>query len=109
MTEITFKEDSNEFIITVKGHAGFNPGYDIVCSAVSILTTTLVQCLMDIENERIINITEHSIKCGDVYIKLSTMKSEREATNRLITVLDTIKTGFELLQSHYPNNVRLNK
>lgn len=96
MTEIKCEYNETEIEISMCGHAGYGPvGCDIVCSAVSILSTTLAQAL--------INNTKHikyKLEPGNVSIKV-----ENTPETRLI--VKTIMTGFELLQEEYKKNIKI--
>lgn len=93
----TIKCEINETInITISGHAGYAPaGKDIVCSAVSILSMTLLQKLIELGIE-----PEHEIKSGLVKI------SFRE-TGETLAIWDTIMCGFRILEENFPKNIKI--
>lgn len=41
MTYITYAAEAGEYYLKAEGHAGYNPGNDIVCAAISVLLQTL--------------------------------------------------------------------
>ena len=49
MVTVTSKNEKNRYEWEIKGHAGFKPGNDIVCAAVSAITYTLVQMLLNMQ------------------------------------------------------------
>lgn len=104
MTTARFNRKGGGYDITITGHADFNPGLDIVCSAVSMLTYTLMQCLSDAEDKGCLTECSINTKSGDVYISV---KPEQFYRKLLENTVDTIITGFELLADKYPDNVKL--
>ncbi len=104
MTTARFNRKGGGYDITITGHADFNPGLDIVCSAVSMLSYTLMQCLKDAEDNGCLTECSINTKSGDVYISV---KPEQFYRKLLENTVDTIITGFELLADKYPDNVKL--
>jgi len=93
MIKIQTKEADGKFAIKMEGHAGFNPGNDIVCSAASMLIQTLHCSLLS-------GINGGSLKSADFshgYAQLE-FKGGQDLYHH--TVL-----GFELLQKAYPDHV----
>lgn len=90
-----------EYTIDIDGHAGFNPGMDIVCSACSILGYTLLNALESQHAEYKIMSEDE----GNIHIVFKPMEHDAEYTDAIIT---TVMTGYELLAEQYPNNVELN-
>ncbi|MDD3692586.1 MAG: ribosomal-processing cysteine protease Prp [Oscillospiraceae bacterium] len=104
MVTVKFNKKGNRHKITIEGHAGYNPGLDIVCSAVSMLSFTLLQALKDEHengNLRYLNMRHDS---GNVHVVADTKKLFCE---RLQTIINTIFLGFELLAAKYPEHVEL--
>ena len=106
MTTAIFKQDGCFFYIKINGHAGYTRnGADIVCAACSALTYTLLQCALSMQAKgqakdvRIGNAAD-----GLFAVEVETLADTRE---RFETVVDTIATGFLLLQHKYPKNVQL--
>jgi uncharacterized protein YsxB (DUF464 family) len=86
-----------EFELTVTGHAGYNPGNDIVCAAVSCLTQSLAAYLdrRDLHAE----LSECEIGRGCAIIRVQCDMQAREA-------MLLFQTGAELLAQTYPEHVR---
>lgn len=100
MTEISYKCDGNLHHITIDGHAGFSTsGMDIVCSAVSILTYTLMENIAQLDID-----SETDIKEGHVSITVLVPDNLNE---KLETLFNTILIGYELLEQSYPDYVRV--
>jgi len=77
--------------IAVKGHAGFAPvGQDIVCAGVSTLYGTYLYSVNAQET------TEGEWKV---------LKAEPTYNNR--AVFNAMRTGFEMLQEHFPTFVKV--
>ena len=84
--------------ITIKGHAGYaEPGKDIVCAAVSILTQTLIKSFEDITAAKI----KYSISPGTADIKY------RDLTGSAHTLLNSFFIGIKMLADEYPEYVQL--
>lgn len=85
--------------IEVKGHAGYGKkGEDIVCSAVSILTYTILAYLMQ---RKEIKVQDAVIKDGYAYLKWR--PPQDESCN---AVIDALCVGYEILQQNYPDHVQ---
>lgn len=95
MTHIKTNYEGANMRITMTGHAGYNPGNDIVCAAESILMRTLLESLEG----------------------ASTRYDEKEAYVEIVApvnpvnilIWDTIKKGYRLLEKKYPQNVKLHR
>ena len=93
MTHIKTQYKGENMRITMAGHAGYQPGNDIVCAAESILMRTLIEGLEG----------------------ANTKYREREAFIEIVApvspvnilIWDTIRKGYELLEKKYPKNVKL--
>lgn len=97
MTEITYIEDTYDFTLEVKGHAGYAEyGNDIVCSAISVLTQTLVAHMDDVADD-------YEAKIDPGYVKLWALGKES------IKAAQVIVKGFELLADNFPDHVDLFK
>lgn len=91
-------------MVDIVGHAGYNPGNDIVCSAVSMLTSTLAQCIMDEEMQGNASIDFMELQEGNVSIDFNYIDNANE---KITTIIETMYTGFELLAEKYPDYVSL--
>lgn len=107
MTIVKFSGNSKAKI-SITGHAEYSKKGepDIVCSAVSMLSTTLVQCLTEMEEKGYIENLHKKMKDGEVKVNF-TIKSEGYYGVNIL--LYTIFTGFLLLQNQYPDNVKVIK
>ena len=99
MTNIKCIQDRSEYTIDIDGHAGYNPGMDIVCSAASILGYTLANALKDIEaDKKIISMGED----GEIHICIIPVRVTAEEAR---VIVNTIMLGYTLLADQYPDNV----
>ena len=101
---VVARYNREECTLTVKGHAQSAPkGNDLVCAAASILGFTAIACVRN-NQERF---KPRILQQGD------TLRIECEPGRSFVTpcrrMLDTIFTGYEVLASAYPNNVRAEK
>lgn len=107
MTTIEYTSDDNKVSIIIDGHADYNPGgEDIVCSALSILTCTLMNALLDLEDRCIIFNYGHTDTddAGHAEIRYQYLDCDLKEVS---SVVDTILLGYELLSNTYPDNVQL--
>lgn len=87
-----------EVNIRIEGHSGFDMvGKDIVCAAISTLTYTLINELERIRSREMLKV-EYSQEEGKMHIhaKLNGY--------RVGECLDTILTGYRMIQEHFPEN-----
>ena len=109
MVTIKYKESKSGFRVDLEGHAN-SPyskiGEDGVCSAISILTTTLARSVADAEHagmltdRAVINLGED----GEGYGRVSCRVDRKyHATMRLL--YGQIINGYMLMAHNYPNEV----
>jgi uncharacterized protein YsxB (DUF464 family) len=98
MTNVSCENDRGAYSILIEGHAGFSNGLDIVCSAASILTFTLMNA---IENKEM-DYKEISYDSGEAKLHF---KPTPENASEVNTIIETIMLGFTLLEKEYPDNV----
>ena len=105
MTKVDIAAESGRYDIRIEGHAGYHPGMDIVCSAVSVLAYTLMQALKE-EDERG-NMEQYDCRCesGNVHISAAPAETCRK---KIDVIVNTVSIGFMLLADQYPENVELN-
>ena len=89
----------------IKGHAGYNPGNDIVCSAVSALAYTLAGAVNGIRGIDQITCKD---KPGDFLFCVSIKKLSSPIYGKLKTIFLTVYTGINLIAESYPKNVEVN-
>lgn len=104
MTTCQVLRDGCRYKVDITGHAGYNPGHDIVCAAVSMLAYTYIQCIRDMEESGDIVSVRLEYLPGDVHVDAVVKERSREHIEEIISV---IETGFVLLQHQYPGNVVL--
>lgn len=93
----TVKIETKDTIrIEIIGHANYGPsGCDIVCAAVSILSTVLIQRLIEVDAK-----PYYEYLSGRVIV-------EYKENEKTIEILNTILCGFRLLTEQYPDNVKI--
>ncbi len=108
MINITFSEDkeAGSLILTMDGHAGTAPeGSDIVCSAASILGSTLAQTLSFMYDHGRLKKKPHiSMEKGKLKI---IAKPKDEALQETRLVYWYTEVGMALLATNYDNFVAL--
>lgn len=98
---VVARYNRKECTLTVKGHAQTGPkGTDLVCASASILGFTAVACAEDNRERFMPNISQID----------DTLRIDCRPGRSFVTpcrrMLDTIFTGYEVLEEAYPNNVR---
>lgn len=94
--------------LSVTGHSGYGEyGKDIVCSAVSILTYTVAQLVLEmgacgrLSEPPIVKLTD-----GDSVIEAK-CKTGIQYTCEAMRIMHFAKAGYALLQNEYPEHVKL--
>lgn len=100
MTSIRCDNVREEYTIDIEGHAGFNPGNDIVCAGASVLGITLINALAN-QDAEIKNITTND---GEIHIQI---KGTRDSRRDIKTIIETIMLGYELMEEEYPANINV--
>lgn len=96
MIEIIENKDN----IIISGHAGYAPkGYDIVCSAISILTLTLVESL-----QRLTAYSEEVID-KDGYVEIETKALSRDAE----FLIQAFFIGVMGVATIYPKHIKVSR
>lgn len=89
--------------ITVTGHAlSGEKGHDLVCAAASALTLTAAANVAGFVNQG--NGRDQVLKLNEGDAEISCVPVHR-MKNVATLIMDTIATGYELLQAHYPENL----
>ena len=84
--------------VKISGHANYaQPGQDIVCAAVSVLSQTLIESLERLTDDTI----TYNIKPGTVDINY------RNLSERGKLLLDSFFVGVRMIAAEYPDNVKL--
>ena len=94
---ISVDYDRKNLDLTVQGHAGYaEPGKDIVCSAVSILTSTLAYLLSPDDFER----------CFEPELSVfRAIVPDEGLKKRYRPYFEFVMEGLRMLQAAYPENV----
>lgn len=89
--------------ISIHGHSGYaDEGSDIICSAVSCLTITIVNSLYEILNCKDL---EAEVSYGEAYINTETI----HYTEQVSLLLKTLVLGFEDIAASYPDYVSVQR
>lgn len=106
MTRICVKALNGSIVsIKVSGHSGYaDSGYDIVCAAISCLTTTCINALESVAGVKpIVAIDEHK---ADMSITLPDKLTLSQASSAQI-VMQTVLQGFKDLSGEYQKYCQL--
>ncbi len=96
VTTICLTKTGNTYKFKAEGHAGFNPGNDIVCASVCILTYALAGRLQELG----CNISDNDIISGYAAFSFP-------VNNLTVQAVKTTFCGFRMLQKSFPDNVRI--
>lgn len=96
MTEIGWQETAEGCYIEARGHAGYHPGNDIICSAVSVLMQTLYAGL-----DGICGVYAREAH-GDGWMRIAAEKNAEAAA-----VFHSVLLGLSLLAEEYPEYVQI--
>ena len=103
MTTAMFVASDGGYRIRIFGHANYNPGGpDIVCSACSALTCTLLQAVLSMEAAGELHDMKYEVDDGDFCLDA---RPNNWAELKFNIILRTIIDGFALLPQKYPENV----
>lgn len=102
MTTCKINRDGCRYCVDISGHAGYNPGQDIVCAAVSVLAYTYMQCVRDMEEAGELEKMRLEYMPGKVLVDVT---AKPIACKHLDSVIEVIETGLELLHHQYPGHV----
>lgn len=113
MITIRYKESKCGFRVDLEGHAN-SPysriGEDGVCSAISILTTTLARSVSDAEeagmltDKAVINLGENGCGVGRVSCRV-----DRKYHSTMRILYTQIINGFMMMALNYPNEVKFER
>ena len=90
--------------VSVKGHADYSPGNDIVCAGISTLSYTLLNYLRQAEKEHLVSDYSYTEEPGDIHMEF---KAHWLFDREIGTAIDVFRTGMEMLESQYPDNIRV--
>ncbi len=91
MTQVTICK-GRDTTISIKGHAGFNPGNDIVCAGVSTLAYALINTLIEDMTKFDFNDTP-----GNFHIVI----------HEITPYVHMFEIGIKALAEHFPDNVEV--
>ena len=101
MIHITYHR--NHYRITAKGHAQSGEvGHDLVCASVSALVLTAAANVATLATNGTARSPVLKIQEGDAEIACSPVHKMKSV---VMLIFDTVCTGFELLQTYYPENI----
>lgn len=102
MITASFKEENNSYTFSITGHANYDDiGKDIVCAAVSILTTTVVNEInrfgvMHENNDEVISFS---------FIAVQISQSPTDC--HLYRLYEMLKENLQEIEQQYPSNLKV--
>lgn len=106
--KVTENRDDLRVRLEVTGHAGYAEyDKDIVCSAVSILTYTVAQLILEMDaNGKLSEPPTVKLCLGESVVEAKS-KSILQHTCEARRIMHFAKAGYSLLQNNYPDHVKL--
>ena len=102
MIQVVYHRDYHR--VTVKGHANSGEvGHDLVCAAVSMLSSTLAVNVAHMYSKRLVH--EKVIVQDDGYCEIS-CKTMGKYKYSVMMIFDSVCMGFDLLSQRNPENVQ---
>lgn len=103
MIDICFKKDSGKLLgFNIEGHAGYGEeGEDIVCSAVSAISYTIVNGITEVLKISV----EHIIKDG--FLQLNLSSNSLEDIENCQVLLETMLLGFKSMEISYSDYIKV--
>lgn len=105
MTSVNIQTINGTTIVSVAGHAGYNPGNDIVCASISAITLSLLQTLKYYEEQGICKVLKDETKENMGTALISYMSRDKEVTDALLNMAEI---GYMMLENAYPKNISVN-
>lgn len=106
MVNITITMQTDKFTAHFDGHAGFNPGNDIVCAAISALAYTLLGTLQNLKHDFPNDfLLEHFDNHGVVFCNVSNISAQ--AMPHVIDIFKTIYIGLKQIEAKYPAHLKI--
>lgn len=106
MVKVKFTTEDGLLKFKASGHANYGQyGSDIVCSAITILAYTLAESVNDAKKCEYLS-HPPSIMISDGLIVIDCLPLS-EQYDRMLTVFNTIKSGYKVLTANYPENITL--
>lgn len=90
MTRTQIRRHSDNIVITIKGHAGYDPGKDIVCASISTLCYALINALENTDCY-----LDYNDMPGDFYILVRGLSPEINGMLKMFTV------GMKMIAEHF--------
>ena len=101
MTTISYKHSGNDFSLVIKGHAGYNPGNDIVCAACSALAYTAAENILRFKD------IKQSVNFDDGLCEITVTAEKATTRKRIKNIFDIFMRGYNLIARTYPDNVKI--
>lgn len=103
MTTVKIK-NGDMIKISVQGHAGYNPGNDIVCAGISTLTYALLNYLGNESGANHISDFGYIQKSGDVRMWFN---SRTMYAKELGAAINLFRTGMDMLEGRFPEYIKV--
>lgn len=102
MTEITLGYSKEIIEVSVVGHSGYaERGKDIVCSAVSALSTSFVLALQNLEQKGTLIIESLRMTDGELYV------AYRDTFSVTASMRIMLMEGLSAIEDQYPDYVKV--
>lgn len=100
MVDVHFAFSPGRYRMTLRGHAGYNPGNDVVCAGVSSIVFSLLGWLA--------NASEHITTTRAMQYEPGRVDIDVSGDAVLQTAFDMALIGISQIEQSYPENVHVN-
>lgn len=94
MTDVRFSAEGDRYRMTLRGHAGYNPGNDVVCAGVSAIVLSLLGWLA--------NASEHITETRAMRYEPGSVDIDVAGDDALKTAFDMAVIGLQQIELGYP-------
>ena len=92
-------------IVSISGHAGYHPGNDIVCAAVSALAHSLAAYIQQTLQKKIYDIKIQAVNARIIW----RVQPDGREYQKINGAFNMLICGYQMLADTYPDNVMLQK
>lgn len=101
MTQATIRCKGTQTDIKIKGHAGYNPGNDIVCASISALIYAYINYMKDICSGDVCSRLSVKDEPGDIEVWHQGFRYREQKG----AALNMLITGLRMIEERYPDYI----
>lgn len=101
MTELKYIDNDGHIRVSIHGHAGYNPGNDVVCAGISALTFAMIYSLEKLSEEGSIKNLVIDLNDGE------TIADFVQVGDKWDTAWMVLYSGYYAIAEEYPDNLKM--